>query len=976
MLGSSLPRLLLTSAICVAGLAGFSVPAASAVVQDRIGTVSTSNPAEVPNSVNPRVKLATDLGPAAPDTKLVGMSLHFSMTADQGAALDQLLADQQNPSSPRYHQWMTPTQFAAQFGLSSGDIAKVTAWLAGEGFTVTGGANGGTFVTFDGTVAQAQTALATSIHNLSLNGEAHFANITNPQVPGAFAGVVSDVAGLHNFRLQPRVHTSVVKPEFTSSVSNNHFVAPGDIYTIYNMNPLLNAAINGASETIAVTGQVDIYPADIAAFRSAAGLSAINLTTIHAGAAPSPVCTNSNQNLCYPSPDESDLAESSIDLEWSGAMAPSATMLFVNGADVMFNSMTYAIDNNLAPIVTTSYGACEAAWGTTDLITFNGLFKQANAQGQTVLAAAADTGATDCDPQGVTSATGGLNVDFPGSSPYVTSMGGTMFNEGITTGVTSYWSTTNGAVGQGSALSYIPEAAWNDASFDNFGGGGGGLSAFFTKPAWQVGTPADAARDVPDLALDASGIHDGLLYCVNTAAAQGAETCGSGFRVSASNDGLATAGGTSFDSQMFGGMLALVEQKIGSRIGNANPTIYALANNAAYYPVVFNDVTVGNNAMPCVAGTPDCPNGGTTGFNAGPGYDLTTGWGSVNLANLAGDWTKVTPLSSGSLGVNLSATSLTASPASVTSGANVTLTATVTGSAGATPTGTVQFRATNASLGSAVPVIALNGTTATATYSWTTSCSNLGQQVMSAYYSGDSTYQGSVGGANLTSGGASQNASGAFSVSPVEVQVATSSCADFSISPSTSTVAVASGTSAIPGVTITVTPINNFTGTVVFSATGVNTNANGYIPILAFSPASVSITSSAAVTTTLNASSLVVEANLQSPGAPGRSRTPAQRTPGATPWYAAGSGVTIASLLLLTLPRRRRLGGLLLVALAVALIGGATGCGSSQTGPPSTTTTTSSDPAAGVYQVTVVGKYTNSNGEVTTHYTIVTYTVN
>ena len=173
-----------------------------------------------------------------------------------------------------------------------------------------------------------------------------------------------------------------------------------------------------------------------------------------------------------------------------------------------------------------------------------------------------------------------------------------------------------------------------------------------------------------------------------------------------------------------------------------------------------------------------------------------------------------------------------------------------------------------------------------------------------------------------------------------------------------------------------VTPINNFTGTVVFSATGVNTNANGYIPILAFSPASVSITSSAAVTTTLNASSLVVEANLQSPGAPGMSRTPAQRTPGATPWYAAGSGVTIASLLLLTLPRRRRLSGLLLVALAVALIGGATGCGSSQTGPPSTTTTTSSDPAAGVYQVTVVGKYTNSNGEVTTHYTTVTYTVN
>jgi len=199
------------------------------------------------------------------------------------------------------------------------------------------------------------------------------------------------------------------------------------------------------------------------------------------------------------------------------------------------------------------------------------------------------------------------------------------------------------------------------------------------------------------------------------------------------------------------------------------------------------------------------------------------------------------------------------------------------------------------------------------------------------------------------------------------------------VSPSASAVTVASGTSAIPGVTITVTPTNGFTGTVVFTATGYNSNLSGYIPLLSFSPSSVSITSSTAQTTTLNISSLVVEANLQSPGAPGRSRMPAQRIPGATPWYAAGSGVTIASMLLLTLPRRRRrLGGLLLVALAVALTAGATGCGSSQAGPPSTgtTTTTTSDPAAGVYQVNVVGKYTSSNGEVTTHYTTVTYTVN
>ena len=140
-----------------------------------------------------------------------------------------------------------------------------------------------------------------------------------------------------------------------------------------------------------------------------------------------------------------------------GRWRPAATVDFVVGVDVFYNSMTYAIDSKVAPIVMSSYGACEADWGTTDLNTFNTLFKQGNVQGQTILAAAADFGATDCDAG--PSATEGLAVDFPASSPYVTGMGGTQPNEGSG----NYWSSTNGATG-GSALSYIPEVAWNDAS--------------------------------------------------------------------------------------------------------------------------------------------------------------------------------------------------------------------------------------------------------------------------------------------------------------------------------------------------------------------------------------------------------------------------------------------------------------------------------------------------------------------------------
>lgn len=984
---ASLPRLLFTSALCVAVLSGIAVPAASAAVQDRISTaISNSSKFQIPNSVPPKAALAADLGPAPADTKLQTMTLRFSMTTQQETALDQLLADQQNPSSARYHQWLTPAQYAAQFGLSSGDIAKVTAWLTSQGFTVTGVANGGTFVTFDGTAAQAEAAFGTSIHSLSLNGETHFANVTNASVPSAFAGIVGGITGLHNFRPKPRVRTSVVNPRYTSSATGDHYLAPGDIYTLYDMNPLLNNAINGTGQTIAVTGQVDIYLADITAFRNASGLSTINLQTVHEPTATSdpgpPIC-----NSCTTGPNQNDLAESSIDLEWSGAMAPSASILFVNSDDALLISMVQAIDQNLAPIITTSYGECEAGWGSTEMNVLNQSFKQANAQGQTILAAAADQGATDCD--GGPSATEGLNVDFPASSPYVTGLGGTTFdNDGNATGATTYWSASNGTTG-GSAISYIPEEIWNDYNNNDsalgyvsaFGGGGGGASSFFTKPAWQQGTgvPTDAARDVPDLALSASDEHDPFLFCVNVALG---DSCTSGYRVGSSTGQLNIAGGTSFDSQIFGGMLALVEQKTGSRIGNANPVIYALANSGAYYTpganfstnpnVVFNDVIAGNNEMPCTAGTPNCTNGGSIGYNAVSGYDLASGWGSVNLYNLANAWNLVTPLcnsltnicSSGTNGNNTSATSLIATPTSVAAGASVSLTATVTGANG-TPTGTVQFLVNNTPAGAPVTVSALSSGVATASYTYVTSCSTLGQQNMSASYSGDTNYAGSKGPA-LIAGGAGEASNGSIITSPLIVTVTSGTCPDFTVTPSSTTFSVNAG-GAIPAVTITVAPINGYTGTVTFSATA--TSNSGYLPGFSFNPTSVTITSSASATTTLTLTGLTASLRLpHAPGQTGAGTMLARKGSGRMPWYAAGSGVTIASLMLLMLPRRRRLGGLLLVALAVALIGGASGCGgSSQASAP----TIVAD--AGTYSITIVGTSTTTAGQV--HITTVTYQI-
>ena len=408
--------------------------------------------------------------------------------------------------------------------------------------------------------------------------------------------------------------------------------------------------------TIAVAGQTDINLSDIAAFRSASGLSANPPTVKVIGTDPG-----------VPSTD--DQVEASIDVEWSGAVAPSATILYVNTMDVI-NSLSQIIDQNLAPIATVSYGNCESGFGTpADLASYNQLFRQGTVQGQTIAGPAGDSGATDCDYQ-TSVATQGLAVDFPASSPYVTGVGGTMFDD--TTG--TYWSATNGT-NSGSALSYIPEEVWNEvADGGGLSAGGGGVSAIFTKPAWQVGTgvPADSSRDVPDLAFNAAADHDGYLIC------QGG-SCVNGFRDADSN--LDVYGGTSISTPAFAGIVALLEQKMQATtgLGLVNPNIYALANST-YASTVFHDVTAGSNDSPCTLGTLNCTTvvdpcagasnagQGCIGYNAGTGYDLASGWGSLDVFNFITDFPLVAPLASSTNGTNTSSTTVTTSSASVTSG--------------------------------------------------------------------------------------------------------------------------------------------------------------------------------------------------------------------------------------------------------------------------------------------------------------------
>jgi hypothetical protein len=560
-----------------------------------------------------------DQGPAAPSYSMTAVILVLKPSSQQQAQLSQLVADQQNPSSPNYHRWLTSGQYADRFGLSQDDIDKIANWLRSQGFQVTYTAHGRNWMAFDGTAGEVAQAFRTEIHRYLVGGQTHFSNATDPSLPAALAGVVAGFRGLNDFHPQALYHKSKpaspgsFQPRYTDAFGAN-YLAPDDIATIYDLVPIFDAGYDGTGLNLAVIGQTDIDLNDIAAFRSLFNLSNNLPTPILVPFSKDPGTT-------------ADISEADLDLEWSGAVARNATILYVYSTDV-FTSAQYAIDQSpiLAPVMSFSYGGCEAKnLGVLDLD--RTLAQQAVAEGITWVASSGDTAAAACDSESASEATQGLAVEVPASIPEITAVGGTEFNEGFAT----YWSLFNTA-NLGSALSYIPEMAWNDTfSVGTLAGGGGGVSIHYPTPAWQAGTgfPNDGFRDVPDVAFTASADHDGYMICTQGSCPNSAQ-------------GFTPIGGTSASTPVFAGILTLLNQyevAIGTQaqagLGDINPKLYALAKSAAF--PVYHDVTVGNNIVPCQAGTPDCSTG-FFGYTAGPGYDQATGLGSVDATNLLVSW--------------------------------------------------------------------------------------------------------------------------------------------------------------------------------------------------------------------------------------------------------------------------------------------------------------------------------------------------
>jgi len=570
-----------------------------------------------------QIRAAKDLGNAS-NLELRRVTLVFGPTAEQAKKLDLLLRQLQDPGSAKYREWLSSSQFANDFGLSKRDVRVVSAWLESRGLRVDEVSPSRTSISVSAPASKIAAAFATSIHRFELDGKPYYANSSDPSVPESLSGLILAIRNLDNFPVKPsRVRIETVNPNFTSSVTSKHFLVPKDLAAIYNIKPLYERGITGKGKTIAVVGQTDLIIADIQQFRRAAGLPAND---------PRVVLVPGSGN---PGIIDDDLIEANLDLQWAGAIAPDAEIIYVNSGNGVLDSFQYAVEHNVAPVISISYGNCEQNFSGGVISALAAITKQANAQGQTIVAASGDRGATDCDYES-TVARKGLSVNLPASLPHVTGVGGTRFEEQNGT----YWEASNDP-GGGSVRGYIPEVVWNDsaesvANGGEFASGGGGVSARFPKPDWQlgIGVPDNVMRNVPDISLAASARHDGYLICNHG-------SCVSGF-LSANGD-LTVIGGTSAGAPVFAGFVALLNQLTGERQGNANPMLYWLANQA---PDSFHDVVHGDNKSPCTLGSRDCPSGvGSIGFNATSGYDLASGLGSIDAYRLASAWQNATVVS-------------------------------------------------------------------------------------------------------------------------------------------------------------------------------------------------------------------------------------------------------------------------------------------------------------------------------------------
>ena len=725
----------------------FGLPAAMAAAQAgapqhaRIAAHPDLTPAtrlagHLPDWVTP----AADAG-SVPDETPLRLTLLLARAPALQSAFEQLLADQQDPQSAGFHQWLTPAQIGEQYGPTPDDIHAITSWLTARGLTVQSVSPSRTFIETSGSAFAVAQAFSTSFHRYrfqSASGtELRLSATQEPAIPLAFAGVISAVHGLTDIPLRPHHRSQPAEPRkgnplsqqslaplSSNSTNTTHYLFPGDVAKIYDITPVTAAGNTGAGVKVAIVAQSDITNADINAFLSLAALPSKTPNVVL-------VPGSTDPGLVAGDEDESTLDVTRVLSIATGSQAD--LVVAAGSAGGVDASMQYEVNTLVDPVMSVSYGACEKNAGPSAVNFYNALFSQGAAEGISIFISSGDSASSGCSSAfHAPTATEALNMgNFLCSSSYVTCVGGTEFADASS--YSTYWSPTNSATGYTSAFGYIPEGAWNEPTNSSgsfiVAGSGSGPSAYITKPSWQTGAgvPADGFRDTPDVAFSASG-HDGYYACLAYL----------GTSYDCSKGGGIIFSGTSASAPDMAAIAALLVGRLGSQ-GNLNPTLYSLA---ATTPAAFHDATPASSGVAnCSVAIPSlCNNSvaapsslanGVPGYPLQAGYDLVTGLGSLDVANFFNAAISRTR--------SLTSLAVVATPAAVAVGGTATFTATISSSsAAANPTGTIQFFSNGVAFGS--PVLVTHSTATSPPLVFATA----GTFGITAAYSGDGSFAAST----------------------------------------------------------------------------------------------------------------------------------------------------------------------------------------------------------------------------------------
>jgi subtilase family serine protease len=638
---------------------------------------------------------ANDAGSVPPNKVLDHLTVVLSRSPQQQLAFDNFLADQQNPASPDYHHWLTPFEVGERFGPDQKQFASVTAWLQSQGLHVNWISPSRIFIAFGGTAADLNRSLQTQLHYYTVNGSQRISVSSDPMIPETLAPAVKAIHGLYTIDEQPlhRAHSMQSdSPQLTSN-SGNHYITPADFQTIYDLPPFAS----GYNWSIGIVGRSRTNFADFENFQNRTGTYFSNPTeivpTAYGGQDPGPAYTAPPGTGV----DTGEQGEATLDVMRAGGVASSVNLLLVvatsesGGIEV---DAQYLVQTSPVPVqvMTISFGACESEAGSSGVAFWDALFQQAATEGISSFVSSGDSGASGCDQSFSTPPTSPQpnSPNYICSSSYVTCVGGTEFNDA--SNPSAYWSTENSPQ-LASALSYIPEGAWNEplngSSKTQPASSGGGVSAVIATPSWQTGTGVPAARSgryTPDISFAASE-HDGYFGCF----AAGGGSCVVGANGSYEFESFS---GTSAAAPSMAGIAAILNQAKEAPQGNLNPELYKLAASA---PAAFHDVTVSssgvsncsvnvpsmcNNSIPSASGL----SGGQPGYLVTVGYDEVTGLGSLDVQTFLNNYAaKLLP----TVTVTPSATSITVLQP-------LTVSVTVSGGAGnPMPAGSVKLTSGN-----------------------------------------------------------------------------------------------------------------------------------------------------------------------------------------------------------------------------------------------------------------------------------------